>query len=328
LRYFDDVVGMRPRAVGRALDRRDERPYRRAADRRPAMTPRVSVVVPAMNEAANLPSVFATIPSWVDEIVLVDGCSTDETVEVARRLRPDVKIVLQGGADKGDALVTGLNAAAGDIIVAIDGNGSTDGAQIERFVSALMSGADFAKGSRFTSAGAGDITPIRKFGDKALNVLVNRLYGTNFGDLRCGYNAFWARHLGTLALDGPGFDAETLISIRAATGGLRICEVPSHERLRRHRAGDLSAIRDGWRTLRLVIGEKRASARRKAHRPRPFMAPAYLAHDGRPTAAPAGSPPRAGAPALRLVTPANEHRAIWQERNVAARVGSVAPVEV
>jgi Glycosyl transferase family 2 len=255
----------------------DHRPYRKVADGL-AISPRVSVVVPVMNEAANLPAVFATIPPWVEEIVLVDGRSTDNTIEVARQLRPDVKVVHQGGVGKGDALVAGFTASTGDIIVAIDGDGSTDGAEIVRFVSALMSGADFAKGSRFNSAGrSDDITAIRKLGNKLLNLMVNRLFKTSFSDLCYGYNAFWARHLGQLKLDSPGFEVETLMSIRAAQAGLRIYEVPSHERLRQHGVSNLSAIRDGWRILRLIAAEKRAARRRKGHKPRPFMAPGYLA---------------------------------------------------
>ena len=80
----------------------------------------------------------------------------------------------------------------------IDGDGSTDGQEIVRFVGALMTGADFAKGSRFSSAGrSDDITAIRRYGNKMLNILVNRLFGTSFSDLCYGYNAFWARHLGS-----------------------------------------------------------------------------------------------------------------------------------
>ena len=255
----------------------DRRPYRKVADGL-AISPRVSVVVPVMNEAANLAAVFATIPPWVEEVVLVDGRSTDNTIEVARRLRPHVKVVLQGGVGKGDALVAGFTASTGDIIVAIDGDGSTDGAEIVRFVSALMSGADFAKGSRFSSAGrTDDITAIRKLGNKLLNIMVNRLFKTSFSDLCYGYNAFWARHLDKLRLDSPGFEVETLMSIRAAEAGLLIYEVPSHERLRQHGVSNLSAIRDGWRILRLIAREKRAIGRRKGRKPRPFMAPGYLA---------------------------------------------------
>jgi Glycosyl transferase family 2 len=254
-----------------------------------AIAPRITVVLPVMNEAANLPGVFATLPAWVDELVLVDGQSTDDTVEVARRLRPDVKVVLQGGVGKGDALAAGFAAATGDIIVAIDGDGSTDGNEIVRFVSALLSGADFAKGSRFNSAGrSDDITAIRRYGNKMLNVTVNRLFGTNFSDLCYGYNAFWSKHLDKLALDSPGFEIETLMSIRAARAGLKIYEVPSHERLRQHGSSNLSAVKDGWRILRLIAQEKKEASRRKVRRPKPFMAPGRLASDDELLAGQAG----------------------------------------
>ncbi len=243
-----------------------------------AIAPKVSVVLPVLNEAKNLPIVFETLPSWVDEVVLVDGRSTDDTIEVARGLRPDIRVILQGGVGKGDALAAGFAAATGDIIVAIDGDGSTDGNEIIRFVSALLAGADFAKGSRFNSAGASDdITPVRRYGNKFLNVAVNRLFGTSFSDLCYGYNAFWAHHLPKLDLDSPGFEIETLMSIRAAQAGLAIYEVPSHERLRKHGASNLSAVKDGWRILRLITHEKLDSRRRKAGKPKPFMAPGHIA---------------------------------------------------
>ncbi len=255
-------------------------PYRKVADGL-AIAPRVSVVLPVMNEAANLPGVFGTLPVWVNEVVLVDGRSTDGTIDVARELWPDVRVVHQGGVGKGDALAAGFAAASGEIVVAIDGDGSTDGREIVRFVSALLSGADFAKGSRFSSAGASDdITVIRRYGNKMLNLAVNRLFGTSFSDLCYGYNAFWARHLDTLDLDSPGFEIETLMSIRAAQAGLKIYEVPSHERLRQHGTSNLSAIKDGWRVLRLIAAEKRDRRGRKVRKPKPFMAPGIpVEHD-------------------------------------------------
>lgn len=265
-------------------DRPAGEPFREISDGM-AITPTITVVLPVMNEAANLPLVFASLPTWIDEVVLVDGRSTDDTIEIARRLRPDVKVVLQGGAGKGDALVAGFEAATGDIIVTIDGDGSTDGQEIIRFVGTLMTGADFAKGSRFSSAGrSDDITAIRRYGNKALNVAVNKMFGTSFSDLCYGYNAFWARHLDKLGLDCPGFEVETLMSIRAARAGLRIHEVPSHERPRLHGSSNLSAVKDGLRILRLILREKQAIARRAAQKPKPFMAPGRLADGllGRP----------------------------------------------
>ncbi len=75
--------------------------------------PTISVVIPTLNEAANLPHVFARLPDCVDEVVLVDGHSTDDTIAVAQLVRPDVRVVLQDGRGKGNALACGFAAASG-----------------------------------------------------------------------------------------------------------------------------------------------------------------------------------------------------------------------
>jgi glycosyltransferase involved in cell wall biosynthesis len=222
-----------------------------------AIAPTVTVVIPAKNEAANLPHVFRTLPAWLDEIILVDGHSTDDTVAVTGALCPQAKVVAQVGWGKGDALMAGFAAATGDIIVMIDADGSTDGAEIVRFVGALVTGADFAKGSRFSGDGhSDDITGVRRYGNLVLNVLVNRMFGTRFTDLCYGYNAFWRRHLAALEIDCTGFEVETLMNIRAAKAGLKIHEVPSHERSRIFGASNLRAVRDGWRILKVIMQER------------------------------------------------------------------------
>ncbi len=66
--------------------------------------PRVSAVIPAMNEAENLPYTFSRLPDGLYEVILVDGHSRDDTVAVAKRLRPDVRIVTQSGKGKGNAM--------------------------------------------------------------------------------------------------------------------------------------------------------------------------------------------------------------------------------
>jgi glycosyltransferase involved in cell wall biosynthesis len=91
---------------------------------RPA-DPRVSVVIPAMNEARNLEVILPQLPP-VDEVVLVDGESVDDTVEVARRLVPDIKIVNQTRRGKGNALACGFEQSTGDILVMFDADGSAD----------------------------------------------------------------------------------------------------------------------------------------------------------------------------------------------------------
>jgi glycosyltransferase involved in cell wall biosynthesis len=222
-----------------------------------ALDVRVSVVIPTLNEAGNLPHVFARLPPGLHELIVVDGNSVDGTVQVARSLRPDVRIVLQTGRGKGDALQTGFAACTGDIIVMIDADGSTDAAEIPRFVAALCNGADFVKGSRFAQGGGStDITPLRRAGNRALNALVNTLYGTSYTDLCYGYNAFWARCLPYMRVDCPGFEVETLINIRIAKAGLTIHEVPSQERDRIHGESNLHPVRDGTRVLKTIARER------------------------------------------------------------------------
>jgi len=222
-----------------------------------AIASTVSVIIPARNEAANLPHVFSTLPAWVDEIILVDGDSTDDTVAVTRRLCPRAKVIQQTGQGKGDALRVGFAAATGDILVTIDADGSTDGREIVHFVGALAVGADFAKGSRFTGSGrSDDITGVRRCGNRLLNVLVNRMFKTQFTDLCYGYNAFWARHLVALQIDCVGFEIEALMNIRASKIGLKIQEIPSHERRRIFGASNLRAFRDGWRILKVIVRER------------------------------------------------------------------------
>ena len=113
----------------------------------PSNWPTMSVVVPTLNEAENLPHVLSRIPNWIHEIVLVDGNSTDGTVEAASKLRSDIRVVMQEGHGKGNALRASFAAATGAISVMIDADGAMAPEEIPAFVQTLVAGADFAKGA-------------------------------------------------------------------------------------------------------------------------------------------------------------------------------------
>ncbi len=243
------------------------------------LEPTVSVVIPAKNEALNLPHVFEGLPRDLYEVILVDGGSTDDTVEVARQLWPDITIIGQTRRGKGNALACGFEEASGDFIVMLDADGSTDPAEIPLFVDALKSGADFAKGSRFmTGAGSSDISRFRQLGNYFLNKAVNLLYGTRYTDLCYGYNAFRRECLSVIDLEGgevdgvnartmlwgDGFEVETLINVRIAKAGLRVAEVPSFERSRYFGTSNLNAFSDGMRVLRTIHAERKRGTRRAA----------------------------------------------------------------
>ena len=219
--------------------------------------PRVSAIVPTLNEAKNLPHVFAELPRGLHEVIVVDGFSTDGTPEVARRLRPDARVIDQQQRGKGDALRCGFEASTGDILVMLDADGSADPAEIPAFVRALMRGADFAKGTRFhPEGGSSDITRLRGAGNRVLSGTVNLLFGTDYSDLCYGYNAFWRHCLPAMNVDCTGFEVETLINIRIARSGLKVSEVPSFERDRIHGQSNLNTFRDGGRVLRTILRER------------------------------------------------------------------------
>jgi glycosyltransferase involved in cell wall biosynthesis len=243
------------------------------------LKPAVSVVVPALNEARNIPHVFAQIPADVHEVILVDGYSIDETVAIARQVRPDVHVIAQTRQGKGNALACGFAAATGDIIAMIDADGSADPAEIPKFVAALLDGADFAKGTRFAEGGgSGDITRLRSLGNYALTAFFNACYSRNYSDLCYGFNVFWRRHLPVLGLDatsplradgdgrlwGDGFEVETLIHVRVAKAGLVVAEVPSYEHARIHGVSNLNAFSDGRRVLQTILAERRPASRQPA----------------------------------------------------------------
>ncbi len=240
--------------------------------------PRVSVVVPTFNEAKNLPHVLGRLPEDVHEVIVVDGRSVDGTIDVARALRPDARIVLQNRRGKGNAMACGFAAATGDIIVMLDADGSADPQEIALFVDALREGADFAKGTRFAAGGgSSDITRVRAWGNRWLNRMANLLFGTRYTDLCYGYNAFWAHCLDALELDprpeattgklwGDGFEIETIINTRMAKAGMRITEVPSFEHDRLHGTSNLNTWRDGGRVLRALLLERiNGKGSRRAH---------------------------------------------------------------
>jgi glycosyltransferase involved in cell wall biosynthesis len=218
---------------------------------------KVSVVIPALNEAESLPYVLPRIPRDVHEVILVDGESIDGTMEIAKQLMPQIRLVHQDRRGKGAALRCGFAAATGDIVVHLDADGSTDPAEIPLFVKTLLDGADYAKGSRFAKgAHSDDITPLRRLGNWGFVTIANMLFGSRFSDITYGYNAMWRNHHTLLAPEIDGWAHEIVGNIRAHRRGLRIVEVPSFEAPRVAGEAKLRTFSAGWTILKAIIGER------------------------------------------------------------------------
>jgi hypothetical protein len=239
------------------------------SDARPS--PTVSVVIPALNEEANLPHVLEGLPP-VDEVVIVDGGSADDTVAVAREVRPDAVVVRQTRIGKGNALVCGFAASRGDIVITLNADGSTDPGEIPRYVDALLAGAEVAHGSRYREGG-GDLGGHRldRLGNALLSRFVNALFGTRFTDLGYGYNAYWRALLPALDLPGvevprlkrgellwgDGPEIEPMLNIRVAAQGMRVVEVASIGYPPIHGVRERKVLRRALRALRAAYAEYR-----------------------------------------------------------------------
>jgi glycosyltransferase involved in cell wall biosynthesis len=213
----------------------------------------ISMVIPAYNEADNLRWLLPQLTA-VDEVIVVDGESTDGTDKVVQELCPRAVFIRQPPHGKGAALRAGFAAATGDVIVMIDADGSMDPLEVDTFVALIARGFDVVKGSRHSCGGGSqDLTFIRQMGNRLFVGLANALYGTGWSDLCYGYIALRRSALDRLRLHSDGFEIETEICVHAVTANLAIAEVPSFELNRRSGVSHLHPLRDGWRVLKVLL---------------------------------------------------------------------------
>jgi len=219
----------------------------------------VTVIIPALNEEENIREVIQELSQMgYSDILVVDGNSTDRTVEIARELA--VNVVIQNEIGKGAALRQafdhdGLN---GSVIVVMDADGSMNPREIPLFTEALDKGADLVKGSRFLTPGRSeDMNLIRRIGNGFFLLLVNLIWSANYTDLCYGFAAFTRDAIDRLSpyLKSTSFEIETEVFIKARKLGLRVIEVPSVEFRRKQGKSNLSIFRDGFRILRTIFRE-------------------------------------------------------------------------
>ena len=238
----------------------------------------VSVVVPARNEGRHLVEVLDQLPNWVDEILVIDGNSSDNTLEIAKSYSRVNYSARQRSNGKGAALSAGFAKAKSDFVAIIDADGSMDPGELEKFMELALTN-DVVKGSRYLPGGGStDLTFVRSFGNRLLTKLANLLFSQNWTDMAYGFAVFRREILEDLALInydaqgsifshkayGQGFEIETLMFTRAARRHLKIAEIPSFESERISGSSNLRAIRDGFRVLICLFIERSRSNPRES----------------------------------------------------------------
>ena len=216
----------------------------------------VEVIVPALNEEFTIGYIIEKLQLLADKIIVIDGGSKDNTLNVAKKY--DIKIMIQNGRGKGAALREAFEETNKDYVIMIDADGSMDPEEIPRYIEALHSGADVVKGSRFLkTGGSDDMSLFRKFGNFVFVKLVNLFFGVGLTDLCYGYIAFNKSSLSKISKDlySNHFDIETEIILKAIKLGLKVVEVPSYEFRRIYGKSNLNSFKDGYKILKVIIKE-------------------------------------------------------------------------
>jgi glycosyltransferase involved in cell wall biosynthesis len=224
---------------------------------KPVTYPKLSVLICTVNEEQNLPNILPKIPDWVNEIVLVDGHSTDDTIEIARRLRPGIIIISQPSKGKGDALRSGIAAASGDIVITLDADDATDPGVIANFVDPLLVGYDYVKGTRFVNGKTYNKLWYRIMGNWIITLTFDILFFRPYTDVCSGYNAFWRERIIKLTLfSADGYENEPLINARIVKAGLRVKEVGHIDKGRSQGESKEISWRQGIKAVKSIIRER------------------------------------------------------------------------
>ncbi len=231
-----------------------------------ARPPKVSVVIPARNEAGNIAEAVRRTPQMGGgtELIFVEGHSRDDTWERIRQAQRDlpereIKILQQGGSGKGDAVRAGFAAATGDILMILDADLTMPPEELPKFYEVLASGrAEFGNGVRL-------VYPMEREAMRFLNLCANKAFGVAFSwllgqpvkDTLCGTKVLWRADYERIAANRAFFgefdpfgDFDLLFG--AAKLSLKIADIPIRYRERTYGSTNIQRWRHGWLLLRMV----------------------------------------------------------------------------
>ena len=228
---------------------------------------KVSVIVPTLNEVGSIENVLSKIVKQnVDEVLVVDGHSSDGTIELVKKL--GYRLIMQEGRGLGRAIISGIKATSGKLIIIVDADGSHDPKYITDLIGKINDGYDVVVGSRYISgprvknlffpnkiSSSYDDTFIRAVGNRFFTYLCRKLYGLDINDVLMGFKIFKRSIFDKIVLgeDGQQFDVEILIKAKKA--GFKIGQVPVIEHKRVYGKSKLSVPYHGFKVLHVIIQE-------------------------------------------------------------------------
>ena len=214
-----------------------------------------SLIILTLDERPGLPDLFQHIPfDAVNECFVVDGGSTDGTIEFFRERR--IPVLVQPKPGRGEGVKLGVARATGELLIFLSGDGNERAGDVRRLIEAIEAGSDLIIASRFLPGSSSlDLTPLRRFGNRAFTALVNLRWGTRLTDVFNGFRAIRREAARQLQLGSSAFEIELEMVIKAIKLGLRVAEIPTDELARRGGQPKLQTLRDGFSNLLVYLRE-------------------------------------------------------------------------
>lgn len=224
---------------------------------------KLSIVIPVYNEASTIAEIVYLVQSveigMEKEILLVDDCSTDGTLEVLRKMgdqQTDLKVLFHSvNQGKGAALRTGFAAATGDIVLVQDADLEYDPNEYPRLLQPIIDGhADVVFGSRFMGGGPHRVVYYWHYlGNWLLTALSNMTTNLNLTDMEVCYKVFRREVIQSIPLKENRFGFEVEITAKVARRKLKIYEVPISYYGREYSEGKKVGWKDGFSALRCIV---------------------------------------------------------------------------
>lgn len=201
------------------------------------MQKQVFAVILARNEENSIGEIISRTRPFVDQVVIVDGHSSDNTRAIAEK--EGIRVLLDHGKGKGDGIRTAIQQVDCDIIVFMDADGSHDPNDIPKLVGPILEDkADMVVGSRGQGGSDelhGDLFKLlRMIGSDIILIAINYRFKVRLTDSQNGFRAIRTCVARALDLKENITTIEQEMTIKCLKKGYRVCEVPSHEYARRH----------------------------------------------------------------------------------------------
>lgn len=211
---------------------------------------KITIVLPTKNEAQTIAEIIGLVRPYVDEILVVDGHSSDQTRDIAAA--QGARVVLDHAKGKGEALRVGIAEAGGDIIIFMDTDGSHEAKDIPALIKPLIEGsADLVVASRGLGGSDelhGDFEKLmRLIFSSVITLIINYRFNVRLTDSQNGFRAIRTDFARRLRLRENIFTIEQEMLIKSLKRRGRVAEIPSHEYSRRHGRSGISLWRMGWR---------------------------------------------------------------------------------